>query len=154
MDMPLQHPSFTRQPLVVRTAGIFKGPIVLQAGSELKKGKNASFEARDDTDKARIVRLKGRFIDPLPIVEVDGETVELARPLRWYEYAWMAIPMVLVVSGGALGGALGFAGAYSSAQVFRSNRSTAAKYLISGMISLTVGVVFVIAAGALQLALS
>jgi len=153
MDIPIGHASFVHRPLSVRPAGLLKGAKLYQAGSPLT-GKRMKFEVRDDSDRGRTVQVKGRFLDPLPVIEIDGETIQLGRPLRWYEYAWMGIPIVLVAVGGALGGALGFAAAYGNARVFRSERSTLGKYILTGLISLTIAVVFLIVATAIQMAVA
>lgn len=153
MNVPIAHASFVRRPLSLQTAGWLKGPRLLAEGREVE-GKKNKFEVRDDSDRTRVVQLKGRLLDPLPVLEIDGEALHLGRPLAWYEYVWMGIPVVLVVAGGALGGAIGFAAAYSSARVFRSDRSPIAKYFVSGLISVSAGVVFIILAGAIQLALA
>jgi len=41
-------------------------------------------------------------------VVFDGQTITLVSPLRWYEYAWMSLPLLLVFAGGALGALFGF----------------------------------------------
>lgn len=153
MTVPIAHASFVRRPLALRPAGWFKGPRLLSAGREID-GKKNRFEVRDDTERTRVVQLKSRFLDPLPVLEIDGEPVQLGRPLAWYEYVWMGIPVVLVVAGGALGGAIGFAAAYTSARVFRSERSPVAKYVVSGLVSVSAAVVFIVLAGVVQLALA
>lgn len=153
MDIPIDHPSFLRRHLVVRPAGLLRGVKLLQNNSEVK-GKRGRYEVRDDADKTRVVELKGRFIDPLPSLSIDGEAIELGRPLAWYEYAWLGLPMVLVTVGGALGGALGFGAAYSSARVFRSDRSGFAKYALTGFISISAAIIFLTLAVAVELAVS
>jgi hypothetical protein len=88
MDIPLNHPSFVRRHLAVRPAGLLRGVKILQNNSEVS-GKRRRYEVRDDADKTRVIELKGRFIDPLPALSIDGEAIELGRPLAWYEYAWL-----------------------------------------------------------------
>lgn len=151
MDIPIDHPSFVRRRLAVRPAGLLRGVKLLHDSSEVK-GKRGRFEVRDDTDKTRVVELKGRFIDPLPVLSIDGESIDLGRPLAWYEYAWLGLPIVLVTVGGALGGALGFGAAYSSARIFRSDRSGLAKYALTGLISVSAAIIFLTVAVAVELA--
>jgi hypothetical protein len=132
---------------------LLRGVKLLQNNSEVK-GKRGRFEVRDDADKTRVVELKGRFIDPLPTFSIDGESVALGRPLAWYEYAWLGLPIVLVTVGGALGGALGFGAAYSSARIFRSERSGLAKYALTGLISLSAAIIFLAVAVVVELSRS
>lgn len=80
--------------------------------------------------------------------------IDLGRPLTGCEYAWLGLPIVLVTMGGALGGALGFGGAYSSARVFRSDRSGFTKYTLTGLISVSAAIMFLTVAVAVELARS
>ena len=153
MDIPIDHPSFVRRNLAVKPAGLLKGVKLLQNSSEVS-GKRGRYEVRDDADKTRMIELKGRLIDPLPSLSIDGEAIELGRPLAWYEYVWLGLPIILVTVGGAVGGALGFGAAYSSARIFRSNRSGFAKYALSGLISVSTAALFLAVAVAVQLARS
>lgn len=152
MDIAIDHPSFHRRHIALRPAGFFSGPKLLQNNAEVS-GKKGRYEVRDDSDEARIVEIKGRFLDPLPKLTVDGEEVALGRPLTWYEYAWLGLPIFLVFAGGAIGGAFGFLAAYSSARLFRSDRTAVAKYALSGLISISAGVAYIIAVVMLQIAL-
>jgi hypothetical protein len=153
MDIAIGHPSFVTRSLSLRPAGMLRGAKLLQSGSQLR-GKRMTFEVRDDADRSRVVRIKGRFLDPLPVIEIDGEPIHLGRSLTWYEYAWMGIPVVLVTIGGALGGALGFAAAYGNARIFRGDRSAPAKYALTGLVSLGTAVAFLVLATVIQLALA
>jgi hypothetical protein len=153
MDIPVLHPAFVQKPLSVRPSGMFRGPKLLQAGTVLS-GKRMKYTVRDDTAKARAVQIKGSLLDPLPVLDIDGESIRLGRPLRWYEYAWMGIPLLLMAVGGALGGMLGFTAAYSSARIFRSDRAAVVKYVLTGLVTLSAGVVYVVLAAMVQLALA
>ena len=100
------------------------------------------------------VRTAGFFKGPRLIIdggEVKAQTIELARPLAWYEYLWMAIPIALVFVGGGLGALFGLVAVYSSARIFRSDRGTAAKYGLSALISLGAALAFFVAALVVQL---
>lgn len=118
------------------------------------KGKRGRFEVRDDSGRARVIELKPRLLDPLPSFSIDGEAIPLGRPLAWYEYVWMALPIGLATVGGAVGGVLGVGAAYSSARIFRSDRSGFAKYAITGLISVTAVIVFLGVAVAIEMARS
>jgi len=153
MDIPIDHPAFVRNPLIVRPAGFFGGVKLLQKNWEVK-GKRGRFEVRDDGGRARVVELKPKLLDPLPSFSIDGEAIQLGRPLAWYEYAWMGLPIALATVGGALGGALGVGAAYTSARIFRSGRSGVAKYALTGLISISAVALFLTVAMAIELARS
>jgi hypothetical protein len=67
---------------------------------------------------------------------VGGQTITIMPPLQWYQYALMAVPMLLVFAGGAIGGFFGGMGAFLSSRVFRSDMNNGTKYALSGLISL------------------
>jgi hypothetical protein len=141
MDLPIEHEAFSGRGLILRTGGFFKGPRLLIDGTEAK-GKRLKYSLRDNSGNQVDVRLKSNGLDPIPKVEIAGRTIELARPLTWYEYIWMGLPIVLVFSGGGLGVLFGLLAIYSSARVFRSDRSAGAKFGLSAVISLGAALAF------------
>ena len=150
MDLPIKHDAFAGRGLTLRTAGFFKGTRLIIDGREVK-GKCLRFSLRDNSGHEREIRLKTNGLDPVPKVQIGDQTIELARPLAWYEYLWMAIPIALVFVGGGLGALFGLVGVYSSARIFRSDRGTAAKYGLSALISLGAALAFFAGALAVQL---
>ncbi len=56
--------------------------------------------------------------------------------LPWYEHAWSGLPLVLMLVGGAIGGACGGVGYALSTAVFKKAMPTPAKYVISLLISI------------------
>jgi len=77
-------------------------------------------------------------------VVIGDETVLLARPLAWYEYVWVGLPVLLVFAGGALGALVGVVATYTSARIFRSDRGAFAKYVLTGLVSVLALVVFLV----------
>lgn len=152
MEIPLKVPGFNSKVLSVRTAGFWSGSKLLVGGVPAE-GKRGVYSVPNDSSEAVAIQLKSSFLDPVPKVVVGTETIELARPLAWYEYAWMAIPFVLVVSGGALGAGFGMAAIYSSARIFRSDRGTAAKYALTGLISAAAFLAFTVLVVVIQVLL-
>ena len=88
---------------------------------------------------------------PRPKIKIGDEIVELASPLKWYEYVWIGIPIVLVFSGGAIGGLVGVVAAIASGKIFRGNNGSAAKYGLSALITLGSFIAFVVLATVFQL---
>ncbi len=150
MDIEIKHPRFEGRGLKLQTAGFFSGPRLWIDGAIIK-GKRGRFDVRDNTGVDVPIQLRPRFLDPIPRLEIAGDRLDLARPLTWYEYAWMGLPILLVSMGGALGALIGFAAAYSSARIFRSEQSTPVKYLLTGLISVAAVVVFFILAVLIRL---
>ena len=56
--------------------------------------------------------------------------------LRWHEYLWAGLPLLLVLVGGAIGGLVGATAANYNVKLFLSNTSKATKYVLTGLISL------------------
>ncbi|HEX8834440.1 MAG TPA: hypothetical protein VF719_09580, partial [Abditibacteriaceae bacterium] len=67
---------------------------------------------------------------------VGDQTIRLAEPLSTPQWIWAAFPLIMIILGGALGGLLGAVATTINAQIFRSERSTVSKYLISGVVSI------------------
>lgn len=152
MDFPIDHPGFVGRGLTVRTAGFFGGPKLLVDGQPAA-GKRGVFVLRSSGGEDVEIRLSSNHFDPVPKLSIGGSAVELARPLRWYEYAWMGLPLVLVLEGGAMGALIGMAAIYLSARVFRGGMGGLAKYAATGAISLAAVAAFLFAALAIQLAI-
>lgn len=88
------------------------------------------------------MKFKTRLLDSIPNLIVSGQTIQIATALEWYQYFWMSIPILLVFTGGVIGGFCGGAAAFVSGHIFRSNRNELAKYALTGMISLTAFVIY------------
>jgi len=147
VDVP--HPAFAHQRLSIRPAGLFQGQALCLNGAPVKRRKGA-YMVRNDQGEEVVVRLKQNFIDPLPQVVIGAETVSLARPLVWYEYLWISLPILLIFIGGAVGAGIGLTATYVSSRVLRSDRRAGVKYLLTGLISLTAALTFWAAALAIQ----
>src|SRR2546427_8880108 len=123
MDLPIKDEAFAGRGFALRTAGFFKGRRLIIDGGEVK-GKRLRFSLRDSSEQEREIRLKTNGLDPVPKVQIGGQAIELARPLAWYEYGWMGIPIALGFVGGGLGALFGLAAVDSSARTLRIDRGT------------------------------
>ena len=144
-EIPIQANGFEGRKLAVQTAGMFSGPKLLIDGAPAKQEKGR-YLLRNNAGSQVQAKLVYNYIDPVPKVEIAGNVIQLARSLRWYEYAWMGFPILLLFWGGAIGGMCGIWAILSNARIFRSNRSSVAKYLITGGISFVAVVAYVILA--------
>jgi hypothetical protein len=145
VEIPIEHPEFVGRKLFLQTASFFKGVKLILDGQEVE-GKKSLFVIRGASGKDVELRVKGNHVDPIPNLEIDGVAVALAKPLEWYEYAWIGLPIILAYHGGALGAAIGYAALSWSARIFRSDRSVAAKYLMTGGITLGAAIAFLASA--------
>jgi hypothetical protein len=135
MEIPVKLPGMEGQNVALRSAGTFAGAQLVLNGEPVVK-QNGFFHLRSNAGSALAVKFKPRFLDPIPNLEVGGQTIQLVPALEWYQYVWMGIPIILVFLGGAVGGLCGGLAAGISSRVFRSDRSEAAKYGLTGLISL------------------
>jgi hypothetical protein len=149
MQLEVQDPSFKTQRLSVQTASWLGGPQLLLNGTRAQKTKRR-YLVKDDSGAETTIQLNYNFLDPIPKVKIGEKIVELASPLKWYEYVWIGIPFILVFTGGALGGLIGALSANASGKIFRGNRSLLAKYSLSALISFGGLITFIIAVTAFR----
>lgn len=149
MIYPFEHDDFQGISLAVCGSGFFKAAYLLVDDVKIK-GKRAKFSVNDAQGATREIKLKINIFDPVPKVEIDGTIIQLARSLTWYEYSWMSLPIMLIFAGGGLGAMFGMLATYSSSKIFRSDKKTGIKYLLSGMVSLGAIAIFLISAGIIQ----
>lgn len=143
MRFPISRSGFEGQDLAVETAGFFSGARVLHNGNPVERRKGR-FAVRSNSGREVLIQLKSNFVDPIPKVIFGEETIVLARPLTWYEYIWIGLPVLLVFAGGALGAIVGVTATYTSARIIRSGRGAFAKYALTGLVTILALVVFFI----------
>jgi hypothetical protein len=150
MRYTVQAAGFSRQPVMLETAGITGSPRLLQNGEPAPKGsRRGTFVLRRDDGREAVARLQPSaflFLDPVPTVEIDGERIQVVPPFRWYELVWLGLPILLIFGGGAIGGGVGVAAAAVNASVFRSQGSGLNRYLLTAGISLLAVVAYVVLA--------
>lgn len=149
MEIPISRSGFEGQNLSVETAGFFRGARVLHNGNPVERRKGR-YPVRSNRGEEVLIQLKGTFLDPIPKVIFGDETIVLARPLTWYEYVWIGLPVLLVFTGGGLGALVGLVATYTSARIFRSDRGALAKYGITALVSIVALIAFVILAVIVQ----
>jgi hypothetical protein len=143
-DIPIVLEGFEGRGLRYRPGSLFRrGSLILD--EQAVKREHRKYTVRDNQAREVQIRLKSNHIDPIPKIEVGGKVFPLGTPLKWYEYGWAGLPLLLVHAGGALGGACGGAAAYRNVRVFRSDRSTARKYLVTGATSVLAVIAYLVA---------
>ncbi|MFZ4620056.1 MAG: hypothetical protein ACOYNS_05835 [Bacteroidota bacterium] len=110
-------------------------------------GRYREYTVTSTFGKNCIVRLRQRPLDIIPVVEIDGAEILIARPLTKLEYAWLCIPLIVLFGGGAVGGLLGGMATYSNSLLMRKFKSWIPRYIATGattMMALMYYVKFVI----------
>ncbi len=134
---PLIADNFIKQTLVVKAEQNWKNCVLLYNGDVVIK-KSGKAIVKDDNGKDITVMLSQNFFQKAHFVIVDGQTLQLVPQFKWYELAWIWIPLLLMFGGGALGGLIGgLAGSINSA-LYRKWYGAGAfkRYLVTGLISM------------------
>ena len=152
MRIEIKHPAFKAQRLSVETASLFGGPKLFLNDTMVKKQKGR-YPVTADSGAEVLVQLKFNLVDPLPTLKIGQETIKLAESLKWYEYAWSGLPILLMFGGGALGGLVGGAATVTNGRIFRSERSSMSKYALAAAITVSAVVVYLVLAIGLRLAI-
>jgi hypothetical protein len=140
------------QNVALRLAGMLSGPKLMLNGQPVSK-QGGSFQLRSNAGSAMAVKLKARLLDPIPNLEVGGQTIQLVPPLAWYQYMWMSLPIVMVFGGGAIGGMCGALAAGMNSRVFRSDLSEGMKYALTGVVSVGSFLTYLVVAGVITRAI-
>lgn len=156
MEYAINAPGFEGRDLKVRSRGFLAGPKLLLDGQPAPKGpkRNQMLLRRNDGQDAVAQFRVANVIDPVPQVVIDGQTIQPAPPLKWYEWVWGVLPFALIVVGGLLGGLFGAGAAYINGYIFRSDLSGALKFVLTGLISLAAAIFYLIIAVGITLLLN
>ena len=145
---PVTIPGFENQKIEVKRPGLFTGLKLLVNGQPAPKGnKRGRMLLRRDDGSEIVAAWKLQFFGfDVPKLIVDGKEIQVLKPLKWYEYAWSGLPVLLVFMGGAIGGLCGVIGFILNAHIFRSSMSGYLKYVLTTVVTiLTVVIWFLLA---------
>jgi hypothetical protein len=72
----------------------------------------------------------------VPQLVFDGKAINLVPPLKWYQWIWNALPILLVFWGGLLGAITGVIAFSINTNLFRSQSNETMKYVLTGVVSI------------------
>lgn len=147
MRYPVQLDGFEGQTIEIQPGGLFSGPRILVNRQPAPKGQGRRelILRRNDGNNV-IATLRPRLFGlDVPQLIVEGKTIHVVEPLKWYEWAWSALPMILLFLGGALGAIAGVLGLTTNAKIFRSSMNGLAKFALTAAVSLLVGAAYFVA---------
>jgi hypothetical protein len=109
------------------------GAKLLVNGEKAEKGpkRGQMLLKRNDGKEVIAIWKPKMFGFDVPQLEVDGKTVELAKPLTWQQWLFAGSPVVILLLGGALGAAIAMVGVYLNVKIFRSELSDVLKYVLA-----------------------
>ena len=136
MQYPLLLPD-AAQPLSVQT-GIWGDNPVLLAGGVLVPETSGAFVVPAKRGGNFTIRFKNAFLDTVPIAYVNDNAVRLAPPLAWWQYLLCALPLGLLLVGGATGGLIGAICAYGNVALFRGLQAVRASAILRYVLPLLV----------------
>jgi len=126
----------------------WSGPKLLVNGQPAPKGnKRGEMLLQRNDGRQVIATWKPQLLGlDVPQLIVDGKQVNLVEPLKWYQWVWGGLPILLVFIGGALGAIAGLVGFSINAKVFRMELNDFLKYAVAGIVSVLAVVFYFIAA--------
>lgn len=144
METIIDFPGFEGRQLVLRASGMFSSAKLFLDGQPAPQGPKRNQYTLHRNDGSQVVaQLKTiNPISPYPQLTIDGQNVPLGKSLKWYQWLWAGLPLLLVVIGGFLGALFGFIGAFLNGRIFYSERSQPVKFLLTGVISLLAAATF------------
>jgi hypothetical protein len=153
MEYPLSIPGFEGQSLVVKPPGAFSAVQLLVNGQPAQQGaKRGEMLLRANDGREVLAKWKPSFLD-LPALDVGGQTVRYVEALKWYQYVWSGLPILMIFAGGVLGAVFGIGGFMLNTRVFRSNLSKPLQYAAVFGISAVVFAIYLVLALLIQGAL-
>lgn len=134
MNYPVKINGFEGQTIEVQSPGFFSGYKLVVNGQPAPKGpKRDQMLLRRNDGVELLVTWKPQALGfDLPQLVVDGNAISLVEPLRWYEWVWSGLPILLVLAGGALGAFIGFIAFSVNTKIFRTSFTLFVKYLTTG----------------------
>jgi len=138
---------FEGQDIEVKTS-FWSGPKLVVNGVPAPEGnKRGEMLLQRNDGRQIIARWKPQFIGlDVPQLIVDEKVINLAEPLKWYQWIWGGLPIALVFIGGALGAITGIIGFTINTKIFRTGMNSVLKYVITGVVSVLAVVAYFIAA--------
>jgi len=155
MKYPLIIEGFEGQDIVL-TSNMWTGSKLLVNGKPAPKGmKRGEMQLKRNDGFPAVATFKPNFwgLDA-PNLFVDGKTIVVAEPFKWYEWIWIVLPASLVFVGGFLGGLIGAIGFYVNSKIFRTDVNRVVKFLIAGGITAASGIAYFTIATVLSLLLN
>lgn len=99
------------------------------------------YKVSDDDENINEIHLRKRLLDAVPGLKINGGIIEIVPRLKWYQYLWISIPLILFSSGG-IGSFLGMLGTLTNSVIFRKFNSKIAKYLLTAVNSFVAFLIF------------
>lgn len=126
---------FEGQTIEIQSPGLLTGAKLFVNGEPAPRGaKRGQMILRRNDGKDVIVQFKGFFLD-VPDLLVDDEVLQVVEPLKWYEWIWNCLPLLIVIGGRFIPIIIAFVAISLNLSLFRRGESSLAKYGLTGLVS-------------------
>lgn len=150
MELFINHPRFQNKKLSITTRSLTKNSLIYLDGVQQNKipgvKSRNKYSLHDDNDNPVVVEVKS-ILDPIPTIILDGEKIQLAPVLVWYQYIFIFLPLLLILVGGAIGGVIGFIGAMINSSIIRSQVFPALRYILTILVTFACYLTYFLLAG-------
>lgn len=137
MEYSINLPEIEKGKLKLLVPQFFGKPKLVYNNIEIPKLNNR-YAVSGNNETPYFLTLKNNLFDPVPKVEVNNKPIQIVQAIKWYEYLWMGLPIVLIFQGGLIGAIFGFFASRINISIFRNNKKQIVKYLLTLGISLFV----------------
>jgi hypothetical protein len=127
---PFKINGFENQSLELQASGFFSSAKILVNGVQAEPGvkKNEVLLRKQDGTTVSVF-IQNAFFDIVPRLVVQGETIQVVAPLKWYQYVWCGLTLVLIIYGGAVGSVVSMVGFLLNIRIMRNTWGLPLKYL-------------------------
>lgn len=145
MKYPLTINGFEGQSLEVQTSALAGTKLLVNGQPPAKGAKRGEMLLRRTDGTEVTAKWKPVFMGwDTPQLDLGGQVVTVVAPLKWYEWLWSALPVLLVFVGGFIGAVAGVIAVSINTRIFRSPMHGALRYLLTAAVSLITVVVYVV----------
>jgi hypothetical protein len=140
-------PGFEDHQVVLKSSSFSRAKLLFD-GEVVKKEKGSKNVAITSVEGLIAkIEMRPSMLDPLPQVWVDGEKLNIAPPIKWYQWVWISIPLIaLIVLGTFVGAIFGIPAVLVNIQIFRSRLSVVMQYGLSLLLTLAAVILYMITA--------
>ena len=108
---PIKIDGFENQKVELESSGFFSPAKITVNGVKAEPGikRNEILLRRPDGSTVSVF-FQNAFFDTIPRLIVNGKTIQIAPPLKWYQYTFCGLTLFLILFGGAIGSILSMIG--------------------------------------------
>ena len=108
---PIRIDGFENQKVELVSSGFFSPAKITVNGVKAEPGmkRNEILLRKPDGSKVSVF-FQNAFFDTIPRLIVNGKSIQVVPPLKWYQYIFCGLTLILIFIGGAIGSILSMVG--------------------------------------------